>query len=171
MSRFGWFVLGIVFTLVVLALGGYLFVREGGIYMATTARPLPLERTVASMALEASFGNAAAQESPLPADETNLVAGARVFGQRCAGCHGLPGRPRTAFAQAMFPHPPQLFEPGEMVTDDPVGITHWKVTHGIRLSGMPAFESILSDTERWQVAMLLAHADKLPASAEAAFAR
>jgi len=36
------------------------------------------------------------------------------------------------------------------------------VTHGIRLSGMPAFSSALSDTERWQVTALVAHADKLP---------
>jgi thiosulfate dehydrogenase len=71
----------------------------------------------------------------------------------------------------MFPDPPQLFEQKDMVTDDPEGITYWKVTHGIRLSGMPGFGGTLADTARWQVTMLVAHADKLPASARAALAR
>ncbi len=72
-------------------------------------------------------------------------------------------------SKAMFPPPPQLFEKQDMVTDDPEGTTYWKVTHGIRLSGMPGFADILSDTQRWQVTMLLAHADKLPPEAQAAF--
>jgi mono/diheme cytochrome c family protein len=53
-----------------------------------------------------------------------------------------------------------------MVTRDLEGITHWKVAHGIRLSGMPGFGSTLTDTEQWQVTTLLAHADKLPAAAK-----
>jgi thiosulfate dehydrogenase len=62
----------------------------------------------------------------------------------------------------MFPPPPQQWERNGMVADDPEGITHWKVTHGIRLSGMPGFGRTLSDTQRWQVTMLVAHADTLP---------
>ncbi|HZZ16790.1 MAG TPA: hypothetical protein VFE08_12585, partial [Candidatus Sulfotelmatobacter sp.] len=55
---------------------------------------------------------------------------------------------------------PQLFVHG--VTDDPAGETYWKVTNGIRLTGMPGFKNTLSETERWQVTLLLADADKLP---------
>jgi mono/diheme cytochrome c family protein len=73
-------------------------------------------------------------------------------------------------SKGMFPPPPQLFEKADMMTDDPEGETYWKVTHGIRLSGMPGFGAALSDTERWQVTMLLKNADKLPASAQAEFA-
>jgi hypothetical protein len=50
-------------------------------------------------------------------------------------------------------------------------VTHWKIAHGIRLSGMPGFGQTLSDTEQWQVTMLLAHADNLPAAANAALSR
>ena len=45
-------------------------------------------------------------------------------------------------------------------TDVPVGKTYWKVANGIRLTGMPAFGKVLSDTEMWQVSMLLKNADK-----------
>jgi mono/diheme cytochrome c family protein len=34
---------------------------------------------------------------------------------------------------------------------------------------MPGFADTLSDTQRWQVTMLVAHADKLSAAVQAAF--
>jgi thiosulfate dehydrogenase len=167
-SRSAWFVLGILTTVVVAVSGAYVFVRAGGIPMATTAQPLPLEETVAEMALDASLGNAADQKDPLPFDDVNMLAGVRTYKEDCAVCHGAPGRSRTSISSGMFPIPPQLFEEEEMVTDDPEGITFWKATHGIRLSGMPGFASTLSDTERWQVTMLVSHADKLAAAVQAA---
>lgn len=63
-------------------------------------------------------------------------------------------------AKGMFPKPPNLFH-GKGVTDDPAGETYWKVANGIRLTGMPEFKHILSDTEMWQVSLLLANADKI----------
>lgn len=171
MSRLLWFLLGIVVAVVALIAGAYLFLVSGGISMETTASPLPLERRVASLALHASFGNAAQQHSPLPADDTNMVAGAQVYRTHCAVCHGRPGESRSAIARGMFPDPPQLLQENEMVTDDPEGITYWKVTHGIRLSGMPGFSGTLPDTARWQVTMLLAHADKLSPAVQAALTR
>jgi mono/diheme cytochrome c family protein len=52
------------------------------------------------------------------------------------------------------------------VSDDPPGEIYWKVANGIRLTGMPAFKSVLSETEMWQVSLLLANADKpLPPAA------
>jgi mono/diheme cytochrome c family protein len=64
----------------------------------------------------------------------------------------------------MFPPPPQLLEKADMVTSDPEGETFWKVTHGIRLSGMPGFADTLSEKQRWQVTMFVSHADKLPSA-------
>ena len=62
----------------------------------------------------------------------------------------------------MFPHAPQLFTAKETVTDDPVGVTYWKVKNGIRLTGMPGFQKALNDQQMWQVSALMASADKLP---------
>jgi thiosulfate dehydrogenase len=170
-SRLSWFVLGIVIACVGLVVGGYLFVRLGGVSMKTSAKPLPLEKTVARMALQASLGSAGAEKNPLSLSETDMLEGAREYKENCAACHGIPGRPRTAFSKGMFPKPPQLFEKKSMVADDPEGITYWKVTNGIRLSGMPAFDGALSDRQRWQVTMLVAHADKLPPSVLAELGR
>ena len=165
------FVLGIVFSILIIVVGGYLFVRGGGISLATTAKPLPMEGKVADMALQASMGNAAAQKNPLPFNDDNMVAGVRVWKENCAMCHGALEQPRTAISKGMFPPPPQMLEKADMMTEDPEGETFWKVTHGIRLSGMPGFGSTLSDTERWQVTMLVKHADQIPPAAQAAFKR
>ena len=165
------FVLGVVITILIFVVAGYLFVRGGGISMATTAPPLPLEKTVARMALRASIGNAGDQKDPLPFDDDNMLAGLNAYKEHCAVCHGTPGQPRTAVSKGMFPPPPQLFEKEDMVADDPEGVTYWKVTHGIRLSGMPGFGGTLSETQRWQVTMLVAHADKMSRAVLAAFGR
>jgi mono/diheme cytochrome c family protein len=46
------------------------------------------------------------------------------------------------------------------VSDDPAGETYWKVANGIRLTGMPAFKKTLTDTQMWQVTLLLKNADQ-----------
>jgi thiosulfate dehydrogenase len=168
--RLGWFALGVVSSLIALTVAVYLFVKAGGVSMETSAKPLPLEKAVARMALRASLGNAGSDKPALPLSETTMLAGAREYKEHCAVCHGVPGRPRTAISRGMFPRPPQLFDEKDMVTNDPEGVTYWKVTHGIRLSGMPAFARTLSDTQRWEVTIMVAHADKLSPAVRAALA-
>ena len=69
----------------------------------------------------------------------------------------------------MYPHAPQLWVAHKKggtgptvtgVSGDSVGETYWKVANGIRLSGMPAYSSMLTDTEIWQVSVLLKNADQ-----------
>jgi hypothetical protein len=63
----------------------------------------------------------------------------------------------------MYPHATLLFK-GKGVTDDPPQESYWKAANGIRLSGMPSFKGNLTDTQLWQVALLVAHADQIPDS-------
>ena len=156
------FLLGFVVGICLLLLAGYLFVTRGGIFMGTKGGPLPMEQFIMNKALAASIGQSSQDQAPLPADETNLLAGANVYQQNCAGCHGQLDQPAAAMGKRFYPHPPQLLPPGEGVTDDPVGATHWVVKNGIRFSGMPSSEEKLTDTEIWQVTLLLRNADKLP---------
>ncbi len=53
---------------------------------------------------------------------------------------------------------------GKGVTEDPPSESYWKAVNGIRLSGMPAFKSELSDTQLWQVSLLVANANAIPDS-------
>jgi thiosulfate dehydrogenase len=160
------FLFGLVVGIGLLLLAGYLFITGGGVFMGTKGGPLPMERTIANKAIEASVGKSALDQSPLPADETNFLAGAHIYQQNCSGCHGRLDQPSNDMAQRFYPHVPHLLPPGKGVTDDPVGATHWVVKNGIRFSAMPSFDGKLTDSELWQVSLFLRNADKLPASAQ-----
>src|SRR5579863_4757730 len=156
--------LGILLGLVLVMAGAYLYFSRGFAPVATSAAPMPFETTMAKLALRARIAKEAPTSAPIPSDDTNLLAGAHIYHENCAVCHGLIGQPETAIGKGEFPPPPQLFH-GHGVTDDPVGETYWKVKNGIRLTGMPGFVKSLTDQQLWQVSLLLAQADKLSVDA------
>jgi thiosulfate dehydrogenase len=160
---------GIVIGVVLVFAGVWIYFTGGHAPVAVTDPPMPLEQKLAHTALHASMEKQKPAESPVPADEKNLLAGADVYKQNCAVCHGLPTELETSIAHGMYPKPPELFH-GTGVTDDPAWETHWKAENGIRLSGMPGFKGRLTDVQLWQVSQLLANADKIPPSVKAALA-
>jgi len=159
-------VLGFIVGVMLLPLCAFMYLRQGYAPVATSAPPLPLEKTLTGMALNARISREAPSQPALLATEPNLLAGAKLYREHCAVCHGTSAEPQTAIAKGMFPKPPRLFQ-GKGVTDDPVGETYWKVANGIRLTGMPGFLGALTDQQVWQVSQLLATpVDKLPASVQ-----
>jgi thiosulfate dehydrogenase len=155
------FTTGFVMGLIVLPLFSWLYFRFGYAPVATASSPMPFEKQLAHVALKARIRNEAPKNSPLQPNDENYQAGAHTYRAHCATCHGLPTQAEFATSKGMYPQPPQLFK-GKGVTDDPSGETYWKVANGIRLTGMPAYKGSLSETEMWQVSILLANADKLP---------
>jgi thiosulfate dehydrogenase len=160
----GKFLLGVIVGILVVVAGVYSYFWSGAAPVATSAQAMPFEKRLARTALHKRMDKEMPKSIPIQADENNFVAGAAIYKEQCAVCHGLPNQQRGAIANGMFPKPPQLFK-GKGVTDDPAGETYWKVANGIRLTGMPAFKGPLSDTQMWQVSLLLANADKLPPAA------
>lgn len=160
------FILGVVVTIVAVWAVVYFYFATGMAPVATSAPPMPFEAKFARMALHARLDKETPSQVPVAADEPNLVAGAHVYLENCAVCHGLPNQDQTAIAKGEFPPPPHLFK-GTGVTDDEPGESYWKVANGIRMTGMPGFSQQLSTTQMWQVSLLVAHADKLPDAAKA----
>jgi len=160
----GKFLFGLIIGLVLLPIIVYFYFAKGIAPVATSAPPMPFEKMFARMALHARLDKEVPKTVPIAADEAALTAGAQVYKEHCAVCHGVPGQPQTAIANGMFPKPPKLME-GKGVTDDPPGETYWKVAGGIRMTGMPGFEKTLSSTQMWQVSLVCANTDKLPAAA------
>lgn len=158
----GKFIVGVIIGLLLVPAGFYLYVRSGYAPVATSAPPMPFEEFFAKTALYATLKREAPKTKTTAASEGELLAGVQVYRHHCGLCHGLPGKPASGIAEGEFPPPPQLFEPDHMVTDDPAGVTFWKVKHGIRLTGMPGFHASLTDEQIWNVSLLLANADKLP---------
>jgi thiosulfate dehydrogenase len=155
-------VVGFILGVVVVAGGVYYYFASGMAPVAVSDPLMPFERKMANMALEAHIGKQHVGESPISANEPNLLAGADVYRKNCGVCHGLPGHP-AEYVNTMFPKPPGLFQ-GKGVTDNPASESYWKAANGIRLSGMPAFKDKLTNTQLWQVSQLIAHANEIPES-------
>lgn len=154
-------VIGFVFGVLVLAGGAYYYVASGMAPVATADPMMPFERKMANLALDAHIEK---QHVAVPADESNLLAGADVYKKECAMCHGLPDHP-VDYVNMMFPKPTQPFK-DKGVTDDPASESYWKAANGIRLSGMPSFKDKLTNTQLWQVSLLVALANEIPESAK-----
>jgi thiosulfate dehydrogenase len=156
------FAIGLIVGLLILPLAFGAYVATGRMPAATADPPIPFEAAIAGAALDARIKREAPTRDVSGVATTDLVSGADVYQKNCAFCHGLPGQPVPPVAQGEFPKPPQLFTVDGRVSDDPAGVTYWKVKNGIRLTGMPSFQASLADQQIWQVTALVARADKLP---------
>jgi thiosulfate dehydrogenase len=155
------FVLGVVATFVAIALAGYLGIMAGVMPANADAKPSKLERWMASRSLHAALAREAPRTpNPVPLNDANLIAGIKLYAANCAICHGAADAKPSSIARGLYQKPPQLAQDG--VEDDPEGVTYWKVTHGIRLTGMPSFGQTLNDTQIWQLALFLKHMNSLP---------
>jgi thiosulfate dehydrogenase len=160
------FLVGIVVGVLLVFAGVFFYFATGRAPVATKDPEMPMEHHLAHMALDAYINKKPHANPPVPADENTYLAGAKVYTEHCAICHGVPNEPRTAIADGMFPQPPQLFH-GTGVTDDEAYETYWKVYGGIRMTGMPGFSDRLSETQMWQVSVLLKNADKISPAVKA----
>ncbi len=162
--------LGIILCLVLLPLVVLAWFRWGHPPVAVADPPFPMEGKIVNIPLSARIEREMPATPALQPDEATLSAGAEVYGDQCAVCHGFYGKP-SSLGSSMYPKAPQLWAKHKSssvvgVSDDPPGETYWKVANGIRLTGMPSFKGSLSETEIWQVTLLLANADKpLPPAA------
>ena len=128
------FLFGFVAALLLIAAAGLGYVALGLAPVATASAPLPFEKLITGIALNARVNREAPKSSPIPVSD-------------------------EAYAALLN---------GQGVTNDPVGVTYWKVANGIRITGMPGFNGSLSTAQMWQVSLLLADANKLPAAVQSA---
>ena len=161
------FIVGLVLGLALIPVCAYLYFTGGSAPVAIADSDMPFERFFAKKALHVRIAKEMPKNVPIQLTEANYLAGAELYKQHCMVCHGVPLAPKTAIANGMYPKPPQLLV-GKGVTDDEPGESYWKIANGIRLSGMPSFSQALSQTQMWQLAIMLANADKLPPSVKAA---
>jgi mono/diheme cytochrome c family protein len=159
------FAIGLVVGLLILPVAFVAYALSGRMPAAASDSPMPFEAVLAGAGLYARIHREAPTRDVSGVATAELVNGADVYQKNCAICHGLPGQPVPTLAQGEFPKPPQLFTVDGRVSDDPAGITYWKVKNGIRLTGMPGFQKSLSDQQMWEVTALVARADKLPPEA------
>ena len=97
-------------------------------------------------------------EPPRLDDERLVMRGAACFRDKCVQCHGAPGVAQGDIGKSMQPLPGPLvdarhhWKPREL---------YWLTKHGIRMSGMPAWEFRLSEEDLWSVVAFMARLPEL----------
>ncbi|HVB56823.1 MAG TPA: c-type cytochrome [Candidatus Acidoferrales bacterium] len=160
------FIFGIVTMIIILGLV-LLFVFMGFVNMRADNPPSKMETAFAGHAMDASVARAAPKlTNPVTADEASLVAGARIYRDHCALCHGDPAHPKSPLADSLNPPAPQF---ATDMADMPENQNFYILQHGIRWTGMPGWKNVLSEQQVWQTVTFLSHMQKLPPAAKQVF--
>jgi mono/diheme cytochrome c family protein len=161
------FIAGIVFTLIVFVCV-VCAVSTFGLYpMGADNPPSGLERAVAVRAMDVyADKHKPAMDNPTPITAANLTEGAKEYEEHCAFCHGGAKAKISPMRDKFSPPVPQLVD---QVPHDPDNWLFWVTKHGVRMTGMPSWDGIMSDEEIWKVIAFLKHTDKLPPETQAAW--
>src|ERR1035437_1600820 len=148
---------GVIVTLLVVFGGAYLVIYLGLFPVGADNPPGTLERRLAHTATDAYLSkNAPQQENPFQPTAENLTEGARKYEEHCSDCHGGAAHKISPLQKKFSPGVPQLVN---RVPHDPDAEFWWITKHGYRLTGMPAWDGILSDDEIWKVIAFVKHSD------------
>ena len=148
-------------TLAALALAGAALVVGGGLYdVAATKQHWQPIYSLLERAMHQSVRLRARNIEPPPDmaldDPRLLVRGAACFRDKCVQCHGAPGVAQQDFGQSMQPLPGPLVDATQRWRPREL---YWLTRHGIRMSGMPAWQFHMADEDIWAVVGFL---QKLP---------
>jgi mono/diheme cytochrome c family protein len=161
------FVLGILVTLVAIAVGVFAVSYFGLYPIGADNPPSSLERTLASRALdEYADRHKPAGGNPAPITPANLMEGAKEYEEHCAFCHGGAKAKISPMQNKFNPPAPQLVN---RVPHDPDNWLFWVTKHGVRMTGMPTWDGVMSDEDIWKIIAFLKNSNKLPPEAAAAW--
>lgn len=157
--------LGALLMLVILLLSALAVMLLGLMPVSADGTHSSLEARIMPLVLRASIArHASGDANPISVNEEVLKAGASTYKAMCARCHTRPGGNPSVYGQSFYPPAPQLLGGMSNYTDSQL---FWTIKHGIRNTGMPAWGSMLSDDEIWQIVSLLKNSQDLPPSVEA----
>jgi mono/diheme cytochrome c family protein len=128
--------------------------------------PIPdIERWAAKSSLRAYLrNNVPKKDSPIPASDENLQDGAKLYLNHCAACHGFADGKKSTIATGLYKQPP-IFAKEDWSKDDD-NLIYWFISHGVRLTGMPAYNKTLEDKDMWKIALFVKHMGSLPAKTD-----
>lgn len=139
----------------------------GGLYdMSATSPHIQPVFTVLEKAMHASVQLRARdiQAPPGLDDPATLQSGAVCFRQHCVQCHGGPGVAPDEIGKGMQPIPGSLVSAARDWTP---GELYWITRHGLKMTGMPAWEYRLADQDLWALVGFL---QRLPLMSPATYA-
>lgn len=162
MSPFRKFLIHAVITLVILGglgiLGAAIVVVTGVYNVAAIYQHTRPVYEILDFALDRSVSARLGGIAAPPLDDPSLTErGFRIYRDKCVQCHGAPGVPPDDVGKGMLPLPNNL---AQTAREKSAEYIYWVVANGIRMTGMPAWQFRLDETDMWAV---VAFVEKLPA--------
>lgn len=158
------FILGIVVTIAVIVIGAFVVSNFGLYPIGADNPPSTLERRLAGRAMDVYADNHKPNtNNPIEANAKNLMEGAKQYEEHCAFCHGGAKAKISPMRAKFNPPVPQLIN---RVPHDPDAWLYWVTKHGVRMTGMPTWDGILSDDEIWKIVAFVKNSNKLPPEAQ-----
>jgi mono/diheme cytochrome c family protein len=155
----GKFVFGVIIGLAVSAVGGYVYVHYGFVNLQADRGAGMVERVYMQGAMDRSVERHAPRvRNPIEPTDANLVEGIRLYKANCAGCHGGPDKPVSELGLGFSPQVPQF---AKDTPDMPDYQNYWIIRHGVKMTGMPAWEKVLSEADTWKIVTFLGKMEDL----------
>lgn len=130
-------------------------------------RPSSLERTLANMAKDVVIPIEAHNlKDPVPPGQKAIHEGQQVYLESCALCHGTDGHGYTNLGRSMYPPAMDLTSPHVQHWSD--ADLFWIIQNGIRLTGMPSWNSSISASDSWKLAQFIHALPRLDAESASA---
>jgi mono/diheme cytochrome c family protein len=102
------------------------------------------------------------KQNPLPETDEVVSQGQEVFLGSCAQCHGANGRGDTDIGRNMYPPAMDLSSSHVQHWSD--AELFWIIQNGVRLTGMPAWHSSISENDTWKLARFIHNLARLDAA-------
>jgi mono/diheme cytochrome c family protein len=161
------FVVGVITSIVVLVCAVFVVSHFGLYPIGADNPPSGIEQTLAMRALDVYADKHKPDgDNPVPPTAAALTAGAQKYEAHCALCHGGAAAKKSVMENKFNPPAPQLVND---VPDDPDAWIFWVTKHGVRMTGMPTWDGVLSDQEIWQIAAFIKHSNQLPPDVQSAW--
>jgi mono/diheme cytochrome c family protein len=143
---------------------GVLGAALGTLMLGCTAHQQPsrAETALANMAKDVVIPmQATHKDNPLPDTGEVVNQGRQIFLQSCAICHGADGHGETYLGRNMYPPAMDMTSPHVQHWSD--AELFWIIQNGVRLTGMPSWESSISATDTWKLACFIHNLPRLDA--------
>jgi mono/diheme cytochrome c family protein len=108
------------------------------------------------------------KKNPLPESDEVVSQGQEVFLGSCAQCHGADGRGDSNIGPKMYPPAMDLTSAHVQHWND--GELFWIIQNGVRLTGMPFWQSSISEDDTWKLTRFIHHLPSIDAASASASA-
>jgi mono/diheme cytochrome c family protein len=145
------------------AAAGFALYRSGLYDIGATAQHLQPVYSLLENGMRHSVRHHARKVAvPALGEPAQLLRGAGLYHEHCVQCHGGPGTAPSPHGMSMQPVPGPLVDASARWRPQDL---YWITRHGIKMSGMPAWEARLDEADTWAVVAFLTRLPGLDARA------